>query len=130
MTMSRLSERRVATMRWVRAAPPLALVLFVLAAPVSAQQPPDRQGIRSDVDAYRRKAEQAARIFLDASKSDDERAAAVTGVTTFVDKQHVDGALAVFRNDRESGHIRALALARVPDVAVAELEPQSDLVSG
>jgi hypothetical protein len=118
MTTFRSSERRVATLRLLRSASPLALVLFVFAAPVAAQQPPDRQGIRAEVDAYRQKADQAARVFLDASKSDDERAAAVSGITTFVDKQHVDGALAVFRNDRESGRIRALALARVPHVAV------------
>ena len=87
-------------------------------SPVSAQPRPDRDAIRSEVDAYRLKAAQAARIFLDASKSDDERNRAVADVTTFVDKQDVDGALAVFRNERESGRIRALALGLVPIAAV------------
>jgi len=114
--------------RWPGATTRLVIVLLVLVVPASAQQAPDRSGIRSDVDAYRGKAEQGARIFLDASKSDNERAAAVTGVSTFVDKQHIDGALAVFRNDRESGRIRALALARVPSVAVDQDRLLTDLL--
>jgi hypothetical protein len=91
--------------------------LFLVSS-ASAQPRGDREAIRSEVDAYRAKAEQAARIFLDASKSDDARAAAVADVTTFVDKAHADGALAVFRSPRESGRIRALALARLPQAMV------------
>lgn len=106
----------------------LLLVVFVVSVPARAQQPPDRGRIRAEVEAYRRQAEQAARVFLDASKPDDERAAAVTGVPTFVDKAHVEGALGVFRNDRESGRIRALALTRLPHAAVDQDALLTDLL--
>jgi hypothetical protein len=97
-------------MRWLKRAWLPVLGVVALLSPASAQQRPDRGAIQSEVDAYRQKAAQAARIFFDASKSDDERARAVADVTTFVDKPDIDGALAVVRNERESGRIRALAL--------------------
>ncbi len=101
-------------MRMLKSAWLPVLGVLLLAAPVSAQKAPEREAVRSQVDAYREKAKQAARIFLDASKSDDQRAAAVAGVTIFLEKEQVDGAIAVFRNEGESGRIRALALSRIP----------------
>lgn len=91
------------------------LCAFLLATPAGAQKAPEREAVRSQIDAYREKVRQAAGVFLDASKSDDQRAAAVAaGITVFVEKEHVDGAMAVFRNERESSRIRALALTRIP----------------
>jgi hypothetical protein len=101
-------------MRMLKSARLAIPAIFLLASPVCAQKAPDRQAVRSGVEAHREKTIQAAAIFLDRSRSDDQRAAAVAGVTAFLEKEQVEGAIAVFRNESESGRIRALALSRIP----------------
>lgn len=98
------------------------LILLVITAalgagaePASSQ--PTAESFRAEVEARQEAAAQAAEVFLDPARSDKDRLAAVEAFPAFFGEKHLQAALGVARDSKESGEIRAAALRRA-DTAI------------
>lgn len=105
MMTSRLTDRPWPTLLFA------ALSLLPRGPVVAQQRGPD--SIRAAVAAREAQIARAAAIFLDSSRSTDERAAGARTVSTFLRPEHIAGAFAVARNEREAPLLRALAVTRI-----------------
>lgn len=87
-------------------------VLLSLLAPEQTHAQ-SREELKSQIEAYRAEVFRGAAVFLDASRSEKERVAAVHSYATFYDPRQVEDCVRVARNTRESGGIRAEALGKL-----------------
>lgn len=93
----------------------LNALLLLLALPVAAQQqqPSGRQALRAEIAEQQQRMRDAAAVFLDRTRSVEERASAARRVPAFGDPEQVAAAAAVVLDPAETPQIRTLALSRI-----------------
>ncbi|MEM7395106.1 MAG: hypothetical protein AAF492_22470, partial [Verrucomicrobiota bacterium] len=75
-----------------------------------------RERLLEEIEQSRKEQAESSRIFLDASRSEDERLAAAENLAPLQEEAEVETALALVRNVDESDAMRAIALHRLVDV--------------
>ena len=88
-----------------------------------------REELKAQIEAYRAEVFRGAAVFLDASRSEKERVAAVRGHATFYDPRQIEDCVRVARNLRESGGIRAEALGKLFPYLQADTALVGDILS-
>jgi hypothetical protein len=87
---------------------------FCLAASIAlAQSPASRDSVLAEIEARQQQSAQAARVFADRSRPEQERAAAARGVDAFLSPEDVSAVSRVFLDRSESPLVRSLALSRI-----------------
>lgn len=107
----------------------LALSVAASAQTRNPQTPAEgRQNGPSEVAAHQEALAQAAAVFLDTSRSLEERAAAAQRVDLFLRPDQIAAAVRVARNPSEAPRLRALALARIPQAVAKDDALFTDLL--
>src|SRR5579885_383957 len=78
--------------------------------PVGSAHPGDRRAAIAELAAFEAAAAQAAQVFLDPSRPEAERAAAVQGVDALSREDQIAAAVRLLRDPQQPPRLRALAL--------------------